>query len=81
MIVLGLLDRRFEPLRQIGPEAASIADQPKPDPFAVNLGQLALEVEAHQAGKVGDLFVAAPPILGRKSIDGDDLDAMPRPRP
>ena len=67
------------PRRPDGPiraEGGGVPDQPELDALFLERRQLAIEIEAHQAGQVCDLFGAALPVLRRESVEGQNLDAV-----
>src|SRR6476469_2209741 len=71
-----MFDRALKSRYEVRPERRIIADQLEPYAFFVERSQLALEVKSHETGKVCDFLGAAPPILGRKCVKGEDLDAV-----
>src|ERR1700754_4316917 len=71
-----MVDRAMEAGDEIGSERRIISDQPQPHALLVEGRKLPFEIEAHQAGKVGDLFAASSPVLGRESVEREDLDTV-----
>src|SRR6185312_11370535 len=60
-IARSMVDRALQPLHQLRPERRIFADQPELDALLVERGKLAIEIEAHQAGKIGNFLVAPLP--------------------
>ena len=70
------LDGSFQPLDEIRTEGRIIPDQLEPNLLLLEGLELALQIEAHEGGQVGDLFGAASPVLRRESIERQHLDAV-----
>src|SRR6185312_10529676 len=71
-----MIDRALQALHHLRTERRIVADQPQLDAFFGERGELAIEVEAHQAREVGDLLAAPLPVLGRESVQRQHLHAI-----